>query len=154
MKNAIKIRKATVNDLSTLLKFEQEIVRAERPFDPTIRAGSVNYYDLKELITSERAAVIVAEINGKLIASGSAVVKSAKAYLDHELYAYLGFMYTDPDFRGKGLNKQIIQELRQWAAKEGLSEIRLTVYEENIGAIRAYEKNGFKKHLVEMRLPF
>ncbi len=154
MKNNIKIRKATIKDLSTLLKFEQEIVKAERPFDPTLRSGSISYYDLRELIESAEAEVIVAEMEGRLLASGSAVIKKAQTFLDHELYAYLGFMYTDPDFRGKGLNMSIIKELRQWAAKQGLSEIRLTVYDENVGAIRAYEKNGFKKHLVEMRLPF
>ncbi|MGB5500466.1 MAG: GNAT family N-acetyltransferase, partial [Maribacter sp.] len=31
-------------------------------------------------------------------------------------------------------------------------EIRLTVYDENHAAIRAYEKVGFKKHIIEMRL--
>ncbi len=154
MNDVIKIRTATIEDLSSLLRFEQEIVTAERPFDPTLRPGVINYYDLAELVRSERAEVVVAEINGRLVASGSAIIKKAKPYLDHALYAYLGFMYTDPDFRGRGLNKRIIQELQQWAAKEGLTEIRLTVYEENAGAIRAYEKTGFKKHLVEMRLRF
>jgi ribosomal protein S18 acetylase RimI-like enzyme len=61
-------------------------------------------------------------------------------------------MYTCPDFRGKGINKMIIDTLKNWSTANGLKEIRLTVYDENQGAIRAYEKVGFKKHIIEMRL--
>ena len=63
-----------------------------------------------------------------------------------------GFMYTAPSFRGSGINARIIDVLKDWALTKGLREIRLTVYEDNLAAIRAYEKYGFKKHLIEMRL--
>lgn len=62
-------------------------------------------------------------------------------------------MYTKPEYRGKGLNAKIIAYLKKWAFERGLDEIRLTVYQTNAPAIRAYEKMGFEKHLIEMRLP-
>ena len=36
------VRKATLDDLPTLLLFEQGVIEAERPFDPTIKSGDIN----------------------------------------------------------------------------------------------------------------
>jgi GNAT superfamily N-acetyltransferase len=146
------IREAQLDDLPVLLQFEQEIVKAERPFDPTIREGHVSYYDLKSMIEDSNACVVVAEVDGRIVSSGYAIIKKARHYLDHEDYAYLGFMFTDEVYRGKGINAQIIDFLKIWAEAKGLNEIRLTVYNDNLPAIKAYEKVGFKKHIIEMRL--
>ena len=149
---AVIIREAKLEDLNTLLEFEQEIIKAERPFDPTIRQPPVKYYDLEALINDKEVGVFVAEYQGKLVSSGYGRVRKARHYLDHETYAYLGFMYTVPEFRGKGINQLILKALRGWAKNMGLIELRLTVYEDNLPAIRAYEKVGFSKHILEMRM--
>ena len=147
-----EIRDATLQDLPVLLNFEQEIIKAERPFNCTLREDPINYYDLEKMIGDEDAKVIVAVTDGKIIASGYAIPKKASDFFKHEYYAYLGFMFTDPDFRGMGVNAEIIKALKSWSYDQGLHEIRLTVYEDNIPAIKAYEKVGFRKLLVEMRL--
>lgn len=148
----ITIRNATLGDLQILLHFEQGIITAERPFDVTIKEAPVSYYDLEHMIKDEDSCVIVAEMGGKVVSSGYAISKRARHYLDHEYYAYLGFMYTDPAFRGKGINALIVDELKKWSKEKGFKEIRLTVYNDNLPAIKAYEKVGFKKHIIEMRL--
>lgn len=150
--NDFIVRRARLEDLKVLLEFEQGIIKAERPMDPTLAEDPISYYDISELIASDAAEVIVVEFDAKIIASGYAKIKKAPKYLNHEYYSYLGFMFTEPDFRGKGVNKLIVDELRRWSLSNGLKEIRLTVYDDNIGAFKAYEKVGFKKHLIEMRL--
>ncbi|APQ16500.1 GNAT family N-acetyltransferase [Maribacter hydrothermalis] len=152
MNSEIRIREAVKSDLPILLGFEQEVVIAERPFDPTIRESNVNYYDLNGLMDNPRATVLVACDEDKIVASGYGLEKPARHYLDHETFAYLGFMYTDPTYRGKGINGMIVNGLQDWASEMGLIEIRLHVYSDNEPAIRAYEKGGFKKHMIEMRL--
>lgn len=148
-----RVRKAKLEDIEVLFAFEQGIIEFERPFDPTLAEDPITYYDLKELIRSEDAEVVVVEYNSQIVASGYAKTKQALPYLNHKKYAYLGFMYTAVNFRGKGLNRLVIDSLRLWSASKGLTEIRLTVYDDNNTAIRAYEKVGFKKHLIEMRIP-
>lgn len=148
----VNIRPATMHDLPLLLKFEQEIINAERPFDVTIKKGAVSYYDIEAMIQDPQACIVVAEIEKKVVASGYAIPKKARHYLDHEYYAYLGFMYTDQQYRGKGINAMIVDELKKWSESAGFNEIRLTVYNDNLSAIKAYEKVGFKKHIIEMRL--
>lgn len=150
--DAVIVRQATLKDLEILLKFEQGIIKAERPFDVTLEKDPIHYYDLKEMILGTDAEVLVAEQNNQIISSGYAVVKEAKSYLSHKTYAYLGFMYTHPDYRGLGINARIITVLKKWSFSKGLKEIRLTVYSDNLAAINAYEKVGFEKHLIEMRL--
>lgn len=152
MNTDIRIREATIEDLPMLLQYEQEVIKAERPLDPTIKSGAVTYYDLEALISNPRAMVLVACDEHLIVATGYAIEKQARLYLDHDAYAYLGFMYTKPDYRGRGINAEIIKGLQDWASTLGLIEIRLSVYSENTPALRAYEKVGFKNHMVEMRL--
>ncbi|HQU85930.1 MAG TPA: GNAT family N-acetyltransferase [Pyrinomonadaceae bacterium] len=146
------IRKAKIEELETLLEFEQGIVTAERFFNPTLKDGEIHYYDLAKLVESDMSDVFVAEIDGEIVASGYALEKEAKDYLKHEKYAYLGFMYVKPEFRGKGVNQKILDALLNWAKERNLTEVRLEVYKENASAIRAYEKAGFKSLLLEMRM--
>ena len=56
-----------------------------------------------------------------------------------------------PEFRGKGVNSKLIEELKKWSQLQGITEMRLEVYHQNISAIKAYEKFGFSKHMIEMR---
>jgi GNAT superfamily N-acetyltransferase len=148
----IVIRDATPEDLPTLLIFEQGIISSERPYDETLTTDHFHYYDLAARIQDNNAVVVVAEQNGKVVGSGSAVIKKGSHYNSFQEYAFLGFMYVDDAYRGNGINKLIIEYLVDWANKKGLKEIRLQVYDDNIAAIKAYEKVGFKKILTEMRL--
>jgi len=150
--NDIKIRQANLDDIAKLLEFEQGVIAAERPFDKTLVDQKITYYDLAGLINVDDAELVVAEIDGKLIGSGYAKLKKAKSYVKHDYFSYLGFMYVDPAYRGKGINKLILTALAQWSNDQGVDEICLEVYAENQAAIRAYEKAGFAKSTVLMRL--
>jgi ribosomal protein S18 acetylase RimI-like enzyme len=147
----ISIRQARITDLETLLVFEQGVISAERPFDPTLTQTNTRYYDLEAMIGVPHIELLVAESGGRLVASGYARIEDAKPYLQHTQHAYLGFMYVDPAYRGRGINKMIMEALEKWSASKNISELRLDVYVENKTAIRAYEKTGFMKHMVEMR---
>lgn len=149
----IKLREATVDDLDVLLRFEQGVIQAERPFDPTLKQDPVHYYDLPGMIRAPHIYLVVATVAGEIIASGYARIEDAKPYLRHPQHAYLGFMYVEPAWRGKGINKMIIAELERWSLSKNMVEMRLDVYFQNSSAIQAYEKAGFISHMVLMRKP-
>lgn len=148
----VLIRTATADDAEILLEFEQKIIEAERPFDDSLRAGAIHYYDLLELIRSPAATVLLAVAGDEVIGSGYAKILPAKPYQQYREYAYLGFMYVKPAFRGMGVNRKIIQSLLEWVKRAGLTEVRLDVYEENTAAKKSYQKIGFRPNLLEMRL--
>lgn len=149
---SISVREATLKDLPVLLEFEQGVITAERPFDPTIKNGHITYYDIANLITNKNSEVFVVEINNEIVASGYAKIKPDRHYLKHKKQGYLGFMFVKDNHRGKGLNQLIIDALLHWCKTQNIFEIRLDVYEDNLPAIKAYEKAGFKKHMINMRL--
>lgn len=146
------IREALETEIETLLSFERGIIAAERPFDSTLKEGDIHYYDLLELIRSEQASVVVAVVNDETVGSGYAKIVKAKPYQQYNEYAYLGFMYVKPEYRGQGINQKILQHLIDWAKDRNLTEVRLEVYDENTIAKNAYFKAGFRPNLLEMRL--
>lgn len=148
----IIIRKASLKDMDTLLRFEQGVISAERPSDSTLKDDPIKYYDIEEMIIASHIELVVAEVDHEVIGSGYARIEEAKPYLKHKRYSYLGFMYVDPDHRGKGVNRKIIEALKQWSVSQEITEIRLEVYFTNVTAISAYEGAGFSKHMLEMRL--
>jgi RimJ/RimL family protein N-acetyltransferase len=152
MEKEILFRKANEGDMETLLQFEQGIIATERPFDPTLRPGHIHYYDLQKMLHAENTVIIVAELDHRIIASGYATIRDSESYLRHDKHAYLGFMYVVPEHRGKGINKGIIESLIKWATSKNMTEIRLQVYDQNSAATRAYEKIGFSKYMIQMRM--
>lgn len=149
---SIIIRPATLEDLPVLLRFEQGVIVAERPMDPTLKEVHTNYYDIEKLIRASYVEILVAEVEQQIIASGYARIETSKPYLKHEQHAYLGFMYVAPEFRGRGVNRLIIEGLKKWSHTQNINELRLEVYVVNEGAIKAYEKVGFSAHMIEMRM--
>lgn len=148
----ILTRKATLKDIDTLLVFEQGVIKAERPFDKTLKPDPLHYYNIEEMITAPHIELVVAELDNKIIGSGYARLENSKHYLQHSKLAYLGFMYVDPNYRGKGVNQKIIEALKNWTVLQNVTEMRLDVYFNNDNAIKAYEKAGFTKHMIEMRM--
>jgi GNAT superfamily N-acetyltransferase len=145
-------RTATTRDIDALRRFEQAIVSAERAFDPTLKPGNIQYYDIERLILADNVRFVIAERGRALVGCGFARIDSAETYLSHSQQAYFGLMYVDPQYRGQSINGGIVECLKQWCRARGVTELRLEVYSDNLVAVGAYEKAGFAKHMIEMRL--
>jgi ribosomal protein S18 acetylase RimI-like enzyme len=150
--NSILIRPANSADVDTLNRFQQEIIAAERPFDPTIKDDPVQYYDTAQMLASEQVQFVVAESGSQIIGCGFARIERSKHYLAHANHGYLGMMYVDPKYRGQSVSKRIIDALKEWCLSKNLRELRLEVYHGNDSAVKAYEKSGFRRLMTEMRL--
>lgn len=148
----IKLRPATLDDLDALEEFEQGVIQFERPFAPQLKPDPIHYYAIEDLIENDDACFVVAEIDGKLIASGYGLIQESKPTKKERQHAYLGFMYVVPEYRGQGVNGKVIQYLIEWSKENDISEIVLEVYAGNQSAIKAYEKIGFEPGLLKMRL--
>lgn len=150
--NQVAIREATIEDIPTLKRMEQGVVEAERPFNSMLKEGPVSYYDIGALIASKQSMVLVADHHGQAIGSGYATLNDSLPYLQHASHAYLGFMYVEPNFRRQGIIQRILDELRDWSYGRGVRDFYLEAYSDNTSAIRAYEKYGFRRNLIEMKL--
>jgi GNAT superfamily N-acetyltransferase len=61
-------------------------------------------------------------------------------------------MYVAAEYRGRGINKSIIERLVEWSEGQGIFDCYLDVYSENEAAIQAYKKAGFVSSMIEMKL--
>ena len=145
-------RKAKISDLLRLQDLEQKIIESERHFNSFIKSENATYYDIKELISNKKSHVIVAEDNFKIIGTGYAQLRQSESYLKHTIHSYLGFMYTSSQYRGRGINREIIKLLISWSQEQGVNDFYMEVYSGNTSAIKAYEKINFKPCLLEMKL--
>jgi GNAT superfamily N-acetyltransferase len=150
--NDLLIRVAVQADLPILKEFEQDIIATERSLNDCLKSEYIHYYDIGALINSEKSCVMVAENNGTIVGSGYARIKESKVYLRHKLHAYLGLMYVVPSHRGQGINQLVIQTLIKWAKTQGMQDFYLEAYANNLPALKAYEKLGFRASLIEMKL--
>lgn len=138
--------------MPVLRKLEQGVIEAERPFNDSIRNSNVIYYDLKALISKSNSSLVIAESEGKIVGSGHSLIKCSNPAFNHDNHAYMGFMFVDPEYRGQGINKRIIETLKNWGSAQGINDHYLEVYAKNAAAISAYQKIGFEPSLIEMKL--
>lgn len=54
-------------------------------------------------------------------------------------------MYTRPEWRGRNIGGQIVDEIEALARKEGLSELVLETGDRHPAAWRVYERSGFER---------
>ena len=148
--NQVTVRPAIIDDLEPLLTFEQEIISAERPFDPTIRSGcDVHYYDLAALMSSPDAEVLVAEF------ADNRVGLRSNRYFRRLSEAFASFLprihVCCTGTPRKDINGMIVDELEAWSRSHGVTEMQLEVYAANAAAIKAYEKAGYEPLILTMR---
>jgi len=146
------IREATLQDLPSLLRLEQNIIDSERPYYPFLKPDNVSYYDIPLLISDSNSYLVVVDSGSEIIGCGYAQIRVSKSCLTHDQHCYLGFIYLEPSYRGNSLGREIIEALKGWGMGKGVEYFRLEVYSKNESAIRAYEKAGFNNVSVLMEL--
>ncbi|HAS43687.1 MAG TPA: GNAT family N-acetyltransferase [Microscillaceae bacterium] len=147
-------RIATLDDLDILNEFQQALITVERPMDASLRqTGLMYYYDLAELITAKESDVMVVCHQGEIVGSGYGLIKAhERDIFVTKHYGYIGFMYVKEAYRGQGVGQLVLKKLVEWFKERDITDIRLEVYDNNPGAIKAYQKAGFQSHLIEMQL--
>jgi ribosomal protein S18 acetylase RimI-like enzyme len=150
--STISIRTANLNYLETLLEFEQGVIKAERPLDPFLGDGKLSYYNIPELITAENSHLIVALVDKELVGSGYLTIEDSGHYHKNPKHGYIGFIFVKPAFRGKRISNLILTSLKDWGKEKDLKELRLDVYSNNSDALKSYNRFGFTKGLVNMKI--
>jgi ribosomal protein S18 acetylase RimI-like enzyme len=79
-----------------------------------------------------------------LIKTDENTFKGFLAFAPKENHIFLSKIYLHKDIRGKGYAKDCIDFIRIFAKKLNLNSIVLTVNRENLIAVKAYKKLGFK----------
>ena len=57
---------------------------------------------------------------------------------------YVNGLATLPGYRGRGLASRLLEAARALAAEAGCDELSIQVFEQNEGALRLYERHGYR----------
>lgn len=74
-------------------------------------------------------------------------------------YAYIEDIAVDPEYRGEGIGRALMQRAIEWAKAKGFPGIMLETQDNNVAACRLYarcgfELRGFDTHLYKASDPF
>ena len=134
-------------DEGLLLKQLRLAALQESPdaFSPTFEAANLHDDDYwkqsaRKTVAAAQFDIFIAEIDCLPIGLVSGQV-SGKA--DETQTGHIGMMWADPNVRGSGVGRQLLNHVMDYLRELDCRTIELTVTETNQGAINLYESTGF-----------
>ena len=142
------IRIATPEDIAAV----EELDSFSQSPTRHIHRDMEKYFGSVDPSTHERTIIFLAEMANTLAGKAELMLPPAS----YGGTGYIKRVVVHPDFRGKGLAKQMMQHIIKFAhAEQKLEAVELHVWEGNRSAIRLYESLGFELQHRELyyRLP-
>lgn len=125
----LQIREATDDDIDSMLVIENEVFQTDR----------MSRRSMRRLLDSESDSFLVATLDGEI--AGYAVFFLHRGTSLSRLYS----IATAPRFQGRGIARTLLEHGERIAAENGRIYMRLEVRKDNPGAIRLYEKMGYRQ---------
>lgn len=140
----MNIRRATPADAAALVEHLKSIVSEPVRTAPLEPDEVIDVATEKSLIEqfagSPRAILLVAEVDGKVVAELTMRCISPRRALQH--VASLG-MSVHSAYRRRGIGRALLEHGLQWAQGIGITRVELYVFADNAPAIALYEASGF-----------
>jgi len=137
----LKIRKATIADAeilaenNLLLADESENIKLD--YETTLKG-------VKEVICDKsKGFIIVAEENNKIIGQTMITFEWSDWY--NKNIWWLQSVYVKKPYRKKEVFSKILNYVKKIANEKEIDTLRLYVHNDNINAMKAYEKTNFEK---------
>ncbi len=98
---------------------------------------------------SEPVYALVAELNGKLVGMTHFLYHRSTSAL--KPVCYLQDLFTDPDIRGKGIGRTLIENVYKQAERAGSSRVYWLTHETNATAMKLYDQVADRSGFVQYR---
>lgn len=135
----IRIRRATDNDLETVIAFN--IAMARETEGKTLDRATVSAGVATALADSDRCMYYVAEVGGNL--AGQTMVTTEWSDWRNGLFWWIQSVYVEPAFRRAGVFRSLYEHIRGLAREtKGVCGLRLYVHRTNQRAIDTYANLG------------
>ena len=146
---AVKIREATKDDFFAidLLFIEENRYHVELiPEIFRIRNPIITEKWLDEIILNPDEQLFVCLASDKIVGMVLIALLGMpdNGELNPRRYVYVDEIAVKLGFRGRGIGKQLMVRVHQWAIERGINEIELNVWEKNKLAIGFYERLGYQ----------
>lgn len=150
----ITIKEATLENLKNIINLNQQLFEYDYQFDNTwdCKWPKKNEWYYKESITKKDRLAIIAVVNDRVV--GYLIAGFCELRKDHERtvskIAELENMFVIPNNRSKGVGKLLCEKFFEWANKNKAERIKVATSIQNKGAIKFYQKLGFKDRVLTL----
>ncbi len=149
----MKIRNATITDIDQINTLWLESAKYHQKFDKEMYSN-ISKKDIQEhsesIIKSikdpTRSIIVITQESNVIGYILGIIIKRKK-----EKTGILADMMITKKFQRKGLGSILIKNILNFFKKKNCTKSTLNVFENNIIAINAYTKFGFKKHICTMQ---
>lgn len=139
------IRKITPDDAEKFVSFLKQLDEETQSmmYEPGERRTSVEDMEtsIKSLSQTESLILIAEDEKTGQITGFLSAERGFAARIRHSAYIVVGVHH---EFRGRKVGLGLLTKLDEWARDKAIKRLELTVMTHNFGAIRLYEKVGFK----------
>lgn len=140
-------------------EFKQSIIdlqNYELAFDSEMLSGEATvdawFQHVLEENKQKEGRIFIAEVDGKAVGFISLRIelKGEQILLPDIKSVLISDFIIHPEFRGKGIGKQLLQKAEEYAKEKNIKYIKLSVFAANTNAKDIYKNLGFKEYSVTM----
>ncbi len=142
----IEIRKATSFDAHAIMEFLKKVGAETDNLSFGGEGIGIPLEGIKSFITNSKCYYIALDGN-KII--GSTQLSPGRRRFAHTSEFAISVL---KDYWGKGIAQKLFDKSLLWAKENGVRKINLEVRDDNLRAIRFYERNGFVKEGMMLRM--
>jgi ribosomal protein S18 acetylase RimI-like enzyme len=150
------IRRASTADLPRLGRLGALLVEEHHNFDerrflPTRDRTPADYAAfLVRQLADPNVMVLVADDHGDVVGYAYAAIEGYDYMALRGPAAVIQDIIVDPDFRGRGIGRQLLHAMLEALRTSGSSQVVLSTAERNGAAQRLFASAGFRRTMVEM----
>ncbi len=136
----ITIREATIDDLPAQCRLVSELLASEVDFEPDY---DKQYRGLKLLLDDPNSLLLAAEAGGKVV--GVCGVQRLISTAQGGYSILIEDLVIDRNYRQRGLGKQFLDHVADWARAHGITRMQLLCDETNLSGQKFYARTGWEK---------
>ena len=106
--------------------------------------NEVSWYIKRARRGEESFGILVAEEDGDVVGYIVVGIDREKSEIFGFLWGHIISLAVDPDWHARGIGSALISSGLEWLKKRGVEYAEVLTDQNNIAAIRAYEKNNFR----------
>jgi RimJ/RimL family protein N-acetyltransferase len=134
-------------------KFLNMLLRLDREtkfmlYEPEERPREVKETEDKIERSQKTRSLLLGAFEGEDIVGFLSAERGGFNRIRHTAYIVVGVL---ADYRGNGIGTELFLKLEEWANRENITRLELTVMAQNNEAIRLYKMNGFEVEGIKRR---
>lgn len=153
----VTIRCAFNSDLDAVLQLDQELIRHDLRYDPTLDPNwsfseeGLSFF--RNRIAGEDGIVVVAVSGGEIVGYLCGGRCEPESYRRTGPMAEVDCMFLREEFRGRGVGEKMMGRFLEWCRENGIARVRVVACADSAGAVGFYRRMGFQPYDLVLERP-